>query len=122
MMRSLMKRLSVSAAAAAMIIVAAPFFRSPVSAQAKPTGFADRLYILHGGIGRATDAGAWTNQMLPPNTSIDIAANAHLIKHGDTWMMFDTSTNDNYAKIPGGAIPGGGATGIRWIKTEAETL
>ena len=41
------------------------------------------------------------HMMVPPNTPIDIAANAHLIKHGDTWMMFDTSTNDAYATTPG---------------------
>jgi N-acyl homoserine lactone hydrolase len=113
-----MKRASVFVAAAVtMVVVAAPSFTSPMSAQTKEAGFADRLYILNGGIGRAADAGAWKNMMVPPGTSIDISAYAHLIKHGDTWMMFDTSTNDNYAKIPGGA-----GTGIRWIKTEAQTL
>ena len=98
-MSILTKRTSVFVAAAVvMLVAAAPSFRSPVSAQTKPAGFADRLYILHGGIGRAADAGQWLNMMVPPGTSIDIAANSHLIKHGDTWMMFDTSTNDNYAK------------------------
>ena len=57
------------------------------------------------------------NMMVPPNTPIDIAANAHLIKHGDTWMMFDTSTNDAYATHPAPAAPG-----IQWIKTQAQTL
>lgn len=113
-----MKRVSgFAAAAVAMVVVAAPSLTSPMSAQAKQAGFADRLYILNGGIGRAADAGAWENMMVPPNTSIDIAANAHLIKHGDTWMLFDTSTNDAYAELPGGY-----GTGIHWIKTEAQTL
>jgi len=113
-----MKRASLSVALAlAITVVAAPAFTPPTSAQAKPAGFADRLYVLDGGIGRSNDAGQWLNMMVPPNTTIDISAYAHLIKHGDTWMMFDTSTNDAYAKIPGGA-----GTGIKWIKTETQTL
>jgi N-acyl homoserine lactone hydrolase len=98
-------------------VVAALYVRRPMSAQSKVSGFADRLYILNGGIGHAADAAQWTNMMLPPNTPIDIGAPAHLIKHGDTWMMFDTSTNDAYAKYPNGY-----GTGITWIKTEAQTL
>ena len=70
-------------------------------------------------VGRAGDAASWTNMTLPPNTPIDIAANAHLIKHGDTWMLFDTSTSDAYATHP--APPAKGA-GIQWIKTPEQTM
>jgi hypothetical protein len=52
--------------------------------------------------------------MVPPGT-VDIAANAHLIKHGNDWMLFDTSTNDIIATMPNGFAAG--ANGIRWIKT-----
>jgi glyoxylase-like metal-dependent hydrolase (beta-lactamase superfamily II) len=87
------------------------------SSLAKKPGYADRLYILDGGLGRAAEAAAWTNMMYPEKTSLDIAAWSHVIKHGDTWMMFDTSTNDGYAKLPEG-----GGTGIRWFKKESQTL
>ncbi len=116
-----MKRLSACLAAAVGIAVAViPLFTTRIAAQPKPTGYADRLYILDGGLGRSHDAGSWWNEMVPPKTTVDIAAYAHLIKHGDTWMMFDTSTNDAYADLgPEGFAPGGG---IQWIKTKAQTL
>jgi N-acyl homoserine lactone hydrolase len=131
-MRSLMKRASVFLAAVAVVmLVAGPSSNSRTLEQAKPaasaapkaeigapvSGFADRLYILNGGVGHAADAGQWTNSILPPNTPVDIAANSHLIKHGNTWMMFDTSTSDVTATLPDGY-----GTGIHWVKTQAQTL
>jgi N-acyl homoserine lactone hydrolase len=115
-----MKRMSACLAVAVGLAVAViPLFTTGIAAQPKPTGYADRLYILDGGLGRSNDAGSWWNEMVPPKTTVDIAAYAHVIKHGDTWMMFDTSTNDAYAELPEGFAPGGG---IRWIKTKAQTL
>lgn len=93
---------------------------STVTAQSKEAGFVDRLYILNGGIGRAGNASDWLNMTVPAGTPIDIGAPAHLIKHGDTWMLFDTSTNDTIATMPNGF--GAGENGIRWIKTAAQTL
>jgi N-acyl homoserine lactone hydrolase len=112
-----MKRVCVLLGAAVGIAIVLPSFTTQIDAQPKPTGYVDRLYILDGGLGRSNDAGSWMNEMVPPNTTIDIAAWSHVIKHGDTWMMFDTSTNDAYAKIPEGW-----GTGIKWIKTEKQTL
>ena len=40
------------------------------------------------------------NEMVPPKTSIDIAAWAHVIKHGDTWMMFDTQHQRRATRDP----------------------
>ncbi len=126
------------AAVALMMLLAAPFVGRTVSAQngAPPgpqygdpfrahdtpdkAGFADQLYVLDGGFGRSANAGTWLNMMVPPGTMIDISAYAHLIKHGDTWMMFDTSTNDIIATMANGF--GGAANGIRWIKTPAQTM
>ena len=51
--------------AAVMVTVAAPYLTSPISAQSKEPGFADRLYALNGGIGRTANIGAWTNMMFP---------------------------------------------------------
>src|ERR1700680_672322 len=80
-------------AAAVLGFVIAPCFTSPIWAQMKPpTGYADRLYVLDGGVGHSGSATAWFNMLVPPGTPVDISAYAHLIKHGDTWMMFDTST------------------------------
>lgn len=107
-------------AAAGLAMVAAATSVARVSAQnipSKPVGYADRLYVLDGGMGRSADASAWTNMLYPPNTPIDIAAWSHLIKHGDSWMLFDTSTNDGYVKL---SDPGG--NGLRWIKKESQTL
>jgi glyoxylase-like metal-dependent hydrolase (beta-lactamase superfamily II) len=116
-----MKRISGFVASAVGILITLTVPASgPVEAQSGATGYADRLYILDGGIGRAGNAADWQNMMVPPGTTIDIGAPAHLIKHGDTWMMFDTSTNDSIAKMPDGY--GTGANGIRWIKTAAQTL
>jgi N-acyl homoserine lactone hydrolase len=123
------------ASVALMMLVAGPFVTRPVSAQAgaqysdpfatKDTpdkaGFADQLYILDGGYGRSYDAGSWLNMIVPPGTPIDISAFAHLIKHGNTWMMFDTSTSDFIATMPNNAF-GSGANGIRWVKTPAQTM
>lgn len=122
-----MKRLTVFVAFATALTIVIPSLTTRTAAQSaapiseaslrKAAGYVDRLYVLDGGYGRAADAAAWTNMMYPPNSTIDIAAWAHVIKHGDTWMMFDTSTNDGYAKLPEG-----GGTGIRWFKKESQTL
>jgi N-acyl homoserine lactone hydrolase len=112
--------------------LALAFWGKPISAQsagdpfrAKDTpqaaGFADRLYILDGGVGHAGSAVAWDNMLAPAGTPIDISGYAHLIKHGDTWMMFDTSTNDSIANMPNGFLQGS-VNGIRWTKTQAQTM
>lgn len=106
--------------AAAGLAVAALNVSPAISAQGPEPGYADRLYVLDGGLGKSGDAGAWMNMMVPPGTPIDISAYAHLIKHGNDWMMFDTSTNDIIATMPNGF--GGAANGIRWTKTQAQTL
>ncbi len=126
-----MKRISEFVVCAAfMVLIAALCVNSPVWAQsgdpfrAKDTpqtaGFADRLYVLDGGIGHSGNSQAWFNMLAPPGTPVDISAYAHLIKHGDTWMMFDTSTNDIIATMANGF--GAAANGIRWIKTPAQTM
>ena len=108
-------------AAAVILLVAAPCFTSPTWGQMKPpTGYADRLYALDGGVGHAGSAQAWFNMLVPAGTPVDISAYAHLIKHGDTWMMFDTSTSDIIATMQNGF--GAGANGIRWVKTPAQTM
>jgi len=126
-----MKRVRQFAKAAAVtLVVAMPCFVTPVLAQAndpfrtkntpEKAGFVDRLYVLDGGIGRSGNAAAWENMLVPPGTPIDISAYAHVIKHGDSWMMFDTSTNDIIATMPNGF--GTSANGIRWIKTSAQAM
>src|SRR4029077_5400237 len=109
-------------ATAVMMLVAAPYVTGPIWAQMRaPTGYADRLYALDGGVGHSGNAVAWMNMLVPPGTPIDISAYAHLIKHGDTWMMFDTSTNDVIATMPNGFLQGP-VNGIRWTKTPAQTM
>ena len=116
-----------------VMVLLAPFgVKRPISAQqagdpfrAKDTpqtaGFAERLYILNGGYGRSGNAQAWDNMLVPPRTPINISAYAHLIKHGNTWMLFDTSTNDIIATMPNGFLQGS-VNGIRWFKTPAQTM
>jgi len=119
-------------AAAGVVLFLLPYIARPISAQQatdpftkkdtpQTAGFADRLYILNGGYGHAGNAVTWENMLIPPGTPIDISAYAHLIRHGDTWMMFDTSTNDSIANMPNGFLQGG-VNGIRWIKTPAQTM
>jgi N-acyl homoserine lactone hydrolase len=105
-------------AAAAVLTVAAPHASIPIAAQTSEPGYADRLYVIDGGLGHARDAGNWMNMMVPPGTPVDISAYAHVIKHGDDWMMFDTGTNDIISTMPNGFE----ANGIRWTKTQAQTL
>jgi N-acyl homoserine lactone hydrolase len=117
-------------AVAAVVIAATPYVTAPASAQAtdpfrakdtpEKAGYVDRLYVLDGGIGHSGNAVAWENMLVPAGTPVDISAYAHVIKHGDTWMMFDTSTNDIIATMPNGF--GTAANGIRWIKTPAQTM
>ena len=118
-----MKRVSEFVVAVQTVaLIAAVFIAPPMRAQMKaPTGYADRLYVLDGGVGHAGNAQAWFNMLVPPGTPVDISAYAHLIKHGDTWMMFDTSTNDVIATMPNGFLQGG-ANAIRWTKTPAQTM
>ncbi|HVB99688.1 MAG TPA: N-acyl homoserine lactonase family protein [Candidatus Dormibacteraeota bacterium] len=101
----------------------APLASDPAGAKdpGQTAGFADRLYILDGGYGRSGNAGAWQNMLLPPGTPVDISSYAYAIRHGDTWMMFDTSSNDIIATMPSGFLHGG-ANGIRWMKTPAQTM
>jgi len=116
-----MKRFNVSVAATALLICLAHCLTNPARAQMKPpTGYVDKLYILDGGLGHASSASPWFNMLVPPNTPVDISAYAHLIKHGDTWMMFDTSTSDAIATMPNGFTAG--SSGIRWVKTPAQTM
>ena len=121
-----MKRVSGFLVAAAFIVLmAAPYVTRPILAQSsvpafsKTAGFADRLYVLDGGLGRSLTSVNWLNMLVPPATPIDISTYAHLIKHGDTWMMFDTSTNDAIAAMPNGAP---GNEGLRWVKTPGQTM
>jgi glyoxylase-like metal-dependent hydrolase (beta-lactamase superfamily II) len=117
-----MKRVCAFVVTAAVVMVGnLPEITNRVSAQAKPTGYADQLYVLDGGLGKAGDARSWLNMMVPPGTPIDISAYAHLIKHGNDWMMFDTSTNDIIATMPNG-FGGATANAIRWVKTPAQTM
>ncbi len=118
-----MKRVSEFVVAVqAVALIAAMFIAPAMRAQMKaPTGYADRLYVLDGGVGHAGNAQAWFNMLVPPGTPVDISAYAHLIKHGDTWMMFDTSTNDIIATMPNGFLQGG-VNAIRWTKTPAQTM
>lgn len=105
-------------AVAAALVLAAPHTSIPIEAQTSEPGYADRLYVIDGGIGHARDAGFWMNMMVPPGTPVDISAYAHVIKHGDDWMMFDTSTNDIISTMPNGFA----ANGIRWTKTQDQAL
>lgn len=115
-----------------MVLLALLGVKRPISAQqagdpfrAKDTpqtaGFAERLYILNGGYGHSGNAQTWDNMLVPPDSPIDISAYAHLIKHGSTWMLFDTSTNDIIATMPNGFLQGS-VNGIRWFKTPAQTM
>ena len=119
-------------AAAVMVALAAAYASKPVSAQQagdpfakkdtpQTAGYIDRLYVLDGGYGHSGNAVSWENMMIPAGTPIDISAYAHLIKHGDTWMMFDTSTNDTIATMQNGFLQGG-VNGIHWMKTPAQTM
>ena len=108
--------------AASSVLVVLFLVNTSMRAQMKaPTGYADRLYVLDGGVGHAGSATPWMNMLVPAGTPIDISAYAHLIKHGDTWMMFDTSTNDIIATMQNGFLQGG-VSGIRWVKTPAQTM
>jgi N-acyl homoserine lactone hydrolase len=123
-MEDSMKRICVVVAAAVFVLAgAAPDISGALSAQegnGKGAGFAERLYILKGGVGHAGNLNAWANMTVPPGTPVDIAANSHLIKHAKGWMMFDTSTNDIIATMPNGYGTSAGA--IRWTKSKEETI
>jgi N-acyl homoserine lactone hydrolase len=108
------------AAAAVAAAVTASYAPGQSSAQSKGPGTAERLYILAGGVGKSGNLNSWANMTVPPGTPVDIAANAHLIKHANGWMMFDTSTNDIIATMPNGLVAAAGA--ISWTKTPAQTL
>ena len=92
----------------------APSGTAPVAGQSNMTSTVDALYILDGGVGHAGNASSWSNMIDPPGTPLDISAPCHLIKHGDTWVLFDTCPNDIIASMPNGY--GTSANGIRWEK------
>ncbi|OFW18092.1 MAG: hypothetical protein A3H27_12980 [Acidobacteria bacterium RIFCSPLOWO2_02_FULL_59_13] len=94
----------------------APAGTKPVAGQTNMTSTVDRIYVLDGGVGHSGDASSWSNNIDPPGTPIDISAPCHLIKHGDTWVMFDTCPNDIIASMPNGY--GTSANGIRWVKSK----
>ncbi|MBI4459817.1 MAG: N-acyl homoserine lactonase family protein [Acidobacteria bacterium] len=88
----------------------------PVAGQTNMTSTVDRLYVLDGGVGHSGNANSWSNNIDLPGTPIDIAAPCHLIRHRDTWVMFDTCPNDIIASMPNGYGTAAGA--IRWVKNK----
>jgi len=116
-----MKRLNLYLSATLLLLCSAACSTGPARAQMNaPTGYVDKLYVLDGGLGHAGSATPWFNMLAPAGTPVDISAYAHLIKHGDTWMMFDTSTSDSIATMPNGFSAG--TSGIRWVKTPSQTM
>ncbi len=95
-------------------------FASVVSAQAfeRDHGFAERLYVLDGGVGHAGNKSSWTNMMDADGTAIDISAPCFLIQHASGYMMWDTCPNDIIAEMSPPGYASRGAAGIRWEKTQ----
>ena len=97
----------------------APSGNGPVAGQTNMTSTVDRLYVLDGGVGHSGNANSWTNNIDPPGTPIDISAPCHLVRHGTTWVLFDTCPADIIASMPQGYGTAAGA--IRWVKNKTVT-
>jgi N-acyl homoserine lactone hydrolase len=71
----------------------------------------DRLYILDGGLAQVEDGSVYSpgrNVGVP----MTLSCNAYLIRHRDTWVIWDTGTEDALAAEPAGRIVAHGIRGI----------
>jgi N-acyl homoserine lactone hydrolase len=70
----------------------------------------ERLYILDGGVAQVDDASIYS-----PGVNVGqpmtLSCNAYLIRHQNTWMLWDTGTQDDLIDEPGGRIIAHGIRG-----------
>jgi N-acyl homoserine lactone hydrolase len=70
----------------------------------------ERLYILDGGVAQVDDASIYSPGV-DVGKPMTLSCNAYLIRHQDTWMLWDTGTQDDLIDEPGGRIIAHGIRG-----------
>jgi N-acyl homoserine lactone hydrolase len=88
------------AATAAVSIAVLAGCASPVAPVAKHT--VDRLYVLYCGEAKIPDISPWSPGV-NVGKPLEFSDNCYLIRHGDTWMLWDTGFADALAAVPEGA-------------------
>ncbi|KWF06433.1 N-acyl homoserine lactonase family protein [Burkholderia pseudomultivorans] len=70
----------------------------------------ERLYILDGGVARVDDASIYSPGV-DVGKPMTLCCNVYLIRHQNTWMLWDTGTQDDLINEPGGRIIAHGIRG-----------
>ncbi|KQR77218.1 AttM/AiiB [Burkholderia sp. Leaf177] len=70
----------------------------------------ERLYILNGGIAQVDDASIYSPGV-DVGEPMTLSCNAYLIRHQNSWMLWDTGTQDDLIGEPGGRIIAHGIRG-----------
>ena len=94
--------MKITATLAAAAWVALMLSGAPALAQGN--GKIDRLYVLNCGEGVAGDISRWSPGV-NEGKSMDFVDNCYLIRHGNTWMVWDTGVSDAIAAMPNGLAP-----------------
>lgn len=71
----------------------------------------ERIYALDGGIAEVADASIYSPG-IDVGKPVSLSCNAYLIRRAGQWILWDTGTGDELAKVPGGEIIAHGIRGV----------
>ncbi len=107
-MTSLFRRVAVAVAATASCAMLA----GCATTGGGPAKSVDRLYVLYCGEAKIPDISPWSPGV-DAGKPFAFSDNCYLIRHGETWMLWDTGFADALADVPDGAA---GARGMRTFR------
>ncbi|WP_368904814.1 N-acyl homoserine lactonase family protein [Taklimakanibacter lacteus] len=83
----------------------------------------ERIYALDGGIAEVADASMYTPG-IDVGKPVILPCNAYLIRRSGEWILWDTGSDDELAKVPGGKIIAHGIRGVvkRTLKSQLDEI
>jgi N-acyl homoserine lactone hydrolase len=70
--------------------------------QGRPAATVDRMYVIDCGENHAKDLSLWTTAEADRGRPFVFSNNCYLIRHGASWMLWDSGHPDRVAAMPGG--------------------
>ena len=105
----------------AAVMLSSLLLASAACAEGGPTGTADRMYVLECGQSKTNDVSNWS-----PGVNVGVAwefsDNCYLIKHGDSFFLWDSGMSDSIVAKPEGVAAGGGILTLWVRKTHGSQL
>jgi N-acyl homoserine lactone hydrolase len=98
----------------AVVTLSLLLLASAARAEGGPTATADRMYVLECGQSKTNDVSNWS-----PGVNVGVAwefsDNCYLIKHGDSFFLWDSGMSDSIVAKPEGVSAGGGILTL-WVR------